>query len=366
MDQFAIEHPVPQNITSFEFHLVGDMTLKQFAYLGVGLTSAYLVFVTLMSVNLFLAVPLIALFALSGVGFAFFPILDRPLDHWLLAFLKAVYSPTKGMWKLPGKKDLNFNEQWFKNRLRTYLSTLGPNIYPVPEVSRNIGASAPSTVKPQLTRISPVNPKDSGILKPNPEQPKQQASDELRNLVEMARNTQALQEKLSEMEKQINELKAAAILPVSQTPTFTKEVSQASEVLHDLAEQTKESHYKERPLTQFAPAQKPAVLIVPSLKQPKTQLLLTTFPNVINGVVADKQENYLEGVIVIIHNKDGLPVRALKTNKLGQFTGATPLPAGIYNVTFEKDGFEFETMQISLNNEVAPPIRVFPLQKEEK
>ena len=30
-------HPVPQNISSYEFRLVGDMTLKQFLYLAGGI-----------------------------------------------------------------------------------------------------------------------------------------------------------------------------------------------------------------------------------------------------------------------------------------------------------------------------------------
>ena len=36
------QHPVPRNISSFEFHLIGDMTLKQFAYLAGGVFIAYL------------------------------------------------------------------------------------------------------------------------------------------------------------------------------------------------------------------------------------------------------------------------------------------------------------------------------------
>ena len=31
------QHPVPQHIASYEFKLIGDMTIKQFAYLAGGI-----------------------------------------------------------------------------------------------------------------------------------------------------------------------------------------------------------------------------------------------------------------------------------------------------------------------------------------
>jgi len=88
-------------------------------------------------------------------------------------------------------------------------------------------------------------------------------------------------------------------------------------------------------------------------------MLLTSFPNVINGVV-EEDGDFLEGVIVIIHNKDNIPVRALKTNKLGQFSGATPLPSGVYTVTLEKEDYKFDTLQITLTGEILSPLKLKP------
>ena len=96
-----MEHAVPQNITSFQFRLVGDMTLKQFGFLASGCALAYLTFLLLFSHNPYIAVVFILMFTLMGILFAFLPIADRPLDHWVMAFLKAVYSPTSGFWKNP-------------------------------------------------------------------------------------------------------------------------------------------------------------------------------------------------------------------------------------------------------------------------
>ena len=62
--------------------------------------------------------------------------------------------------------------------------------------------------------------------------------------------------------------------------------------------------------------------------------------------------------MAVIYDKEGLPVRALKTNKLGQFSGSTPLPNGTYTLELEKDGFTFDVLQIELGGEVVPPLPI--------
>ncbi|EKD84936.1 MAG: hypothetical protein ACD_38C00139G0028, partial [uncultured bacterium] len=116
-------HPIPQNVTSFQFKLVGDMTLKQFMYLAGGLGIAYFLFV-LFAHDYPLVWPFIIVIALLGIGFAFLPIESRPLDHWLAAFLKAVYSPTKRVWKKNGQ---TYKEDpLFGSRLVMFMSALQP------------------------------------------------------------------------------------------------------------------------------------------------------------------------------------------------------------------------------------------------
>ena len=90
-------HPVPQNITSFQFKLVGDMTLRQFGYLAAGIILGYLV-LQLDWFNL-IKWSLAAVVAGAGFAFAFLPIEERPLDRWLVSFLKRIYLPTQFLWK---------------------------------------------------------------------------------------------------------------------------------------------------------------------------------------------------------------------------------------------------------------------------
>lgn len=91
------QHAVPQDITGFKFKLVGDMTLKQFGELAFGAIMAYLFFAS--NWNPFLKLPLTIFFGLLGVGLAFFPIEERPLDIWIINFFRAIYRPTYYIWK---------------------------------------------------------------------------------------------------------------------------------------------------------------------------------------------------------------------------------------------------------------------------
>ena len=61
---------------------------------------------------------------------------------------------------------------------------------------------------------------------------------------------------------------------------------------------------------------------------------------------------------MVIYDKAGLPVRALKTNKLGQFSGSTPLPNGSYTIELEKDNLLFDVLQIDLEGKVLPAVAI--------
>ena len=75
------QHPIPQNVTTYQFRIVGDMTLKQFVELASGVVIA----VILYNIGLPAIVkwPLMAIFAATGAAFAFLPLQGRPLDIWV-------------------------------------------------------------------------------------------------------------------------------------------------------------------------------------------------------------------------------------------------------------------------------------------
>jgi len=101
------QHPIPQDITNYKFHLIGSMTLKQFAELAVAVVLAFIIYKT----NLIGLVkwPLIFFTVGLGAAIAFVPIEERPLDHWIKTFFKNIYRPTKFFWRKSNKIPDFFN-----------------------------------------------------------------------------------------------------------------------------------------------------------------------------------------------------------------------------------------------------------------
>ncbi len=87
------QHPIPRQITTFEFKLIGFLTLHQFMYLIVFIPLGYVIY------RIF-PIPLLNIvfgFLVGALGpaFAFIPINDRPLDVWIRNFYKRLTSPTQ-------------------------------------------------------------------------------------------------------------------------------------------------------------------------------------------------------------------------------------------------------------------------------
>lgn len=322
------EHPIPQNVTDFEFHLVGDMTLKQFGYLAAGLTTAYIIFILFGKANPYLTFPLIAVSSGLGAAFAFLPIQGRPLDHWLVAFLRAIFQPTQRSFK---SALLRVDDPFFKKRLTIYLNASQP-LQPLPQ----------SWAQPQ-----PL-PKKKEELPPS--------SDQLKKTVDLANQAQGIQNEILKTEKELREIKSAAAVAGTDPKTFTQKFQQ---VLTELQKLNQEASEVSQKLAVVAKAPVPAVSFTSAVKAKSIPTLtLTSTPNIINGIVTDAQGNYMEGAIVVAHDKQGLPVRALKSNKLGQFIAATPLPAGSYTLTIEKDNLVFDAVQVSLRSQVLKPVMI--------
>src|SRR3989338_2287960 len=87
------QHPMPRQITTFEFKLIGFLTLKQFIYLVVSLPLGFVVF-KLMPIPL-LNIIFAAVVGGVGAAFAFVPVNDRPLDVWIKNLVKRLSSATQ-------------------------------------------------------------------------------------------------------------------------------------------------------------------------------------------------------------------------------------------------------------------------------
>lgn len=403
-------HPVPQNVTSFEFHLVGNMTMRQFGYLAIGLVIAYISFLLFFNTLPLLAWPLIIIPSLIGAAYAFLPIMERPLDYWTKAFIRAVRRPTLRKYN---SRVVSPEDPKFKERLDIYLHYLQalPSQKPpapssiavhnpqapvekgdgkkfgqqegfkleepkagekdaVEEFIQNLNKLAAQTSKPSQQPPIPTTPPTQAPQPPAPPLPTQPtptppshpsadgpipSEEELDKTVALARQAQLIQNRILEAEKQINEIKSGAATQGMDPKKYTEQFQsvladlqklnqKAREVSHELAELSKTPA---NPTLSIQPAAKPN--IIPTLT-------LTPTPNIVNGIVTDAQGNYIEGAIIVAHDKAGLPVRALKTNKLGQFIAATPLPSGTYTISVEKDDLGFDVVQLELDDKVLNPV----------
>lgn len=85
---------------------------------------------------------------------------------------------------------------------------------------------------------------------------------------------------------------------------------------------------------------------------------LTSTPNVISGLVTDANGSPLAGAVLVVRDQNGIPVRALKTNKLGQFLSATPLTSGKYSLEAESEEATFKPISIEAEDKIISPISI--------
>ena len=85
---------------------------------------------------------------------------------------------------------------------------------------------------------------------------------------------------------------------------------------------------------------------------------LTDLPNVLSGLVPDNNGIPIESAVLVVRDENGIPIRALKTNKLGQFLSATPLASGTYTIEVESGEASFQPLTIGLKGQILPPIGI--------
>jgi len=330
------QHPVPSQISAYEFRLVGDMTLKQFAQVAVGCLIALAFYAT--NLPFYLKWPAIIVFGVSGILMAFVPFQERPLQTWLLAFFKAVYSPTQFLWQKKARipeflifkptsqiKAAPITPQVAagKQKLTEYLTTLPSHPTPLDKQEEKqlaqLGSLFASTQLP--TTIIPTS-------KPLPEA----------GMPAGVRVRRLHGPFVVEEESQYIGTRTAPFASVSEEkvlPQFTPKIFQP---------------------TMRKREEKPAIAAKFSqeIAMPNTP----TFPNLLVGMVLEPEGNIIGGAIIEIRDVEGNPVRALRSSRLGQFMIATPLANGTYEIETEKEGYQFDLIKITLSGTIVPPIEI--------
>lgn len=389
------EHPIPQDITGYRFHIIGNMTLKQFAQLGVGCFIGFLFYTT----NLIDIIkwPLIGLSIGTGALIAFVPFEERPLDHWLFTFFSILYKPTKFYWKKeakipeifefkPSVTDKNLEEEFDlspirKQRIREYLA------------STKYGAIAETDdyLAWQNTRIQGIMETFSQVrtgtisvsntdTKPNlkvtvrglgqSQQAHYNWSDN--QSVQEHATTTTFEENMYYQSPESTPINMRAAIPVEQVAQNITIPNQASV---RVTEEQIQDESVQNPLTQSAQESDRAYVDVSQNQHMQSQQSLEatgevtfnsslpfpsppTEPNKVVGMVLTPQNDLINDAIVEIKNEAGNTLRAVKTNALGQFFISTPLPIGNFVVVTEKDSMQFPPIQLTINNSVVKPIEI--------
>ncbi|MBU1130235.1 PrgI family protein [Patescibacteria group bacterium] len=313
------QHPIPQQISSYEFKLVGNMTLKQFGKAAGGVIVAVLI--NSSKLIFFIKYPLMSLFGLGGIMMAFVPFQDRPLETWLMAFIKSIYSPTMYLWKKT--KNINWLDiDMTKNITEEYEGKEGLDV-PTKDDSRAkefIGS---------LPSIKLGYKEDD---------------------VEIVETDKKIEKDLKKTADEIDK-EEIKVEGEKGREKKDKKVQKDDSVSDKAGDESKKISLDLKKADKLKATGKVVFGGVPMPMAPK-------MANVLLGMVIGKDEQIIEEAIVEIQDESGSPVRVFRTNSLGQFKSVNQLASGKYLIITEKDGYKFDRVQIELKGEILEPVKI--------
>ncbi len=397
-------HPIPQDITGFQFKLIGNMTVKQFAYVATGAFFAWLTYAS--PIIFIVKIPFMLIFGAAGAALSFLPIDGRPMDKMIVNFIKAVMSPTKYYYQRVDDKvsDPSKINQFNKSRLsisdmsekqlREFLDNLpkGKNkldkketvfFQSLNEYGQSTAPSAPGYVAEHAyaDKTSPA------AQAPQQQQPALQLNP---NDYANKQGDQDLQKTAALLEKELQEAKAKeASQPQANSQEYLnahQKVLELQKNLNDLLFQKQELESKlinlQRTMAnqgkpffsasvaqQEAPQETKYVRSIPQNMAKSVGLPSTPeFPNIVTGIIKDPRGNPLSNILVEVKDTQGNAVRAFKTNALGQFASATPLTNGNYTIEFEDPRVQnkFDSVTFVVKGEIILPIEVISVDSREE
>jgi hypothetical protein len=396
-------HPIPQDITGFEFKLIGDMTIKQFAYIAGGAIMGWVFYV--LPISTFIKIPLALISVGIAAAFAFLPIGGRPMDLMIRHFLRAVFSPTQYVYQkaggqlfaqpstdlAPASKISEMSQKQFKDFLNA-LPKKGNKLDQKETVFfqslNQYGASQPAQNIPRFVAehafaIGAAN-------QPQPAMPPTQTPVDKAEEKKNVTPNEDLQKTAAALTKQLQEAKAKeAAQPAIGSKEYLDAHQKVLELQGNLNSLLLEKQQLETKLIDlqkklgnqgqpvFSPSMaKPAVpsetkfvRSIPQAMQKSVGLPITPeFPNVITGIVKDPRGNPLPNILVEVKDEQGNAVRAFKTNALGQFASATPLINGNYTIEFEdsREQNKFDKVAFKAAGEIILPIEIISVDTREE
>jgi hypothetical protein len=333
------------------------MTLKQFFELLIGIGLAIFFY----NLNLLFPIKfvLIIFSVMIGFGLAFMPIEERPLDHWVIAFLKSIYRPTHFIWKKhphtpafltytpqPDSHPTDSQEimeaiiQRKRAGLSSYLQTLPQN---------HLLTNLEQQERGHLSHISQLFTGDLSYQSVEP--PKPQTSLNISYtapdpVIHVPQSQTATKLKIAPQLGGVEQKRAVAI---EKSFEKTKSHATSSQTVIETTPQPVSDTKAKTKKSETIIAQTTTNLPFPST--PST-------PNTIVGMVLTPDNKIIENAIIEIRDNSQTPVRATKTNKLGQFFSTTPLKNGVYEIEVEKEGVGFDILKLELKGDIIDPLKI--------
>lgn len=393
-------HPIPQDVTGFQFKIIGDITVKQFVYLAAPSFFAWIFFQ--LPVPFLIKLPISLVLVGIGASLAFLPIAGRPMDVMIINFIKALFKSTLYIYQKKGMTG------WAPTIKLTYHKPVAPPA-PKEKAQKQQVAQMPvvPTPQPLLKTQATAVPTQSKLQPPSPriismqEQVSPVSQQPLGQIQTQQDKNKDLKRKLADLEKDLRatrkekealEKKQSQPLPAVQTfeeaapaqqesPSLELE-KQLQAVLTQKDQLTKQLIALQQKLEMqqkrfFTPtmAKEPVKTPTQHVRQIPKSLgksvglpIAPEAPNVITGIIKDPRGNPLPGILVEIKDNEGNPVRAFKTNGLGEFASATPLASGVYTITFEdpKGQNKFDGVEFAAKGEVVLPLEVISVDTREE
>lgn len=358
------QHPVPQNISSYQFRLIGDMTIKQFMELAGGAVVGLLFYASPLP-GIF-KWPFILASVIFGAALAFLPIQDRPLEQWVLAFLRAIYSPTIFVWQPSTAPAQYYQGAAVATAAATTAAGAEVQIPPPSEPQKpQYLESLEDTEQSFLKNISGLFVK---VQQEVQEKQKQQSTP--------ATPQEPFRPTITMPVAPVIVDPSNMPTPIAPLPTQPQSGIQTSLNVPQVAKPNIENRGWTPPpnagtfvrqentpspppmVGQALPGQQLAQAPDAQFSQEAAPPIPPTSPNIVVGQVKDKEQNIIEGVILEIVDEFGRPVRALKSNRAGHFSIVTPLTNGKYQIKAEKEGHRFDPISLDVKGEVLPPIQL--------
>lgn len=388
------EHPIPQDIVGYRFHIVGNMTIKQFAEIGVGVFIAFLLYQTnLLSI---IKWPLMAISVAVGAALAFVPFEERPLDHWLFTLVKVLYRPTKFYWKREAfvpesfaykPSEHNNNEQLAvdltparRERIKEYMLSIRTvhadtfdaeydrSISTIMTTFNDLNVSAHGTAslaKPRLkVRVRSLGDglDDDTTSETTSSTPSDlEAPEWSTEIQKQLTNTIAVP---SHTALDVTQVAQEIVVPEQQlisveaTPTISAQDEAQQAAAAAAATSTEQTSTPVFDAASLASDQ-PTILAGGAIFNQNLPFpTRPTEPNKLVGMVLTPQNELVNDAIVEIKSAAGDTLRAVKTNALGQFFVTTPLADGTYTIHTEKEDMSFSPVSVTLANAVIDPIEI--------